>query len=183
MNKIIRIMLVLAFLIVLVALGMRGTAWASKLGSENQSPAANRLDQGLSAAARPKGTVHTGNPNVTLTVGQTVTVGSCATVELKSAPPDIKYTASTESKNNLSKYYPGNLISCLIKIHAIPADNKSLGAELQVCFPILPPETGFTYYWDGTQWVKTTPVVKEGYSCINVPTSAPNPLYTAMFDK
>jgi hypothetical protein len=183
MNKIPRVVVVLAFLLGIVALGMKGTVWANKLGDSNQAPAANGLDQGLSAGARPKGTVNTGNPNVPLTVGQTATVGSCATVKLISASPDFKYTASAVNKNEFAKDYPGNLMSCLIKIKAVPANNKTLGAELLVCFPVAPTQTGFAYYWDGTQWMKTTLAVKDGQSCIDVPTSAPNPLYVAMFDK
>jgi hypothetical protein len=183
MNKVFRILVVLAFLLVILALGMKNTVWADKLGAVNQSPAANGFDQNLPAGSRPQGTVITGNPNVPLTPGQNATVGSCSTVLLKNGSADFKYTASATNKNEFNKSYPGNLTSCLIKVMVVPANNKTQGADLQVCFPLAPAQTGVVYYWDGTQWVKTTLAVKGNQACIDVPSSAPNPLYTAMFDK
>ena len=203
MNKIMLGVVMLVFMFTIVVLGMRGTIWANKLGDVNQVPTANvsvnsgsnsltygnqvpganGLNPVLPAGVRPQGTVNTSNQNVPLTVGQTVTVGSSATVLLKSAPPDLKYIASVVDQNEFSKDYPGNLTSSLIRIDAVPANNKTLGAELQVCFPIAPAQAGFAYYWDGTQWVKTTLATKDSQSCTDIPASAPNPLYTAMFDK
>jgi len=185
MNKIIRIVVVLTFLTVIVALGMKGTVWANKLGDGNQASAANGLYQGLSAGVRLNGTVPGGNTNVTLEAGLTATVGRCAEVELDEfAPTDIRYTASVSNNNNLSNDYPGDLDSCLIRIHAIPTDVKNLDADVEVCFPPNPPgQTGIVYYWDGTHWEETTTTVNEdGYSCGVVPEDAPSFTYTAMFD-
>jgi len=184
MNKVIRIVVVLAFLIAIVALGTRGTAWAGKLDSGNQSPAASGYDQGSYVGARPNGTVVTGG-EVVLIEDVWVTVGSCADVLLESAPQDIIYTAWAEESNNFSsQYYPGNLKSCLIEIEADP-DYQPGGAEVTVCFPIPPNEKGYAYYWDriGGVWVKTTLVAKDNQSCVNIPANAWNPAFAAMFDK
>jgi len=75
----------------------------------------------------------------------------------------------------------GNLVSCGIKISAKFSGN--LGAEAQVCFPIPPGKVGFAYYWDGTQWVKTTLPVQDNQSCVTIPATAPNPVLTALFDQ
>lgn len=182
MNKIMRIVVVLTFLLVIIALGMQGTAWANNLGNSNPAQAANGFDQGFAARKRPGGTVTTGNPNVPLTVGQRVTVASCATVLLKNGSADLQYTASATNRNDFSKDYPGNLVSCVIMVRAVPANNKTTGGDLQVCFPIVPTQTGFAYYWDGTKWVKTILAVSNGHSCIDVPNTAPNPVFVAMFD-
>ena len=189
MNKFIRIAAVLAFLLAIVALGMQGTAWASKLGDNNPAPAANVPDQGLSVVSRPAGTVTTGNTNVPLIVGQNVAVGSCAMVLLNSGATNVQYTASAVDESAFSLAFPGNgfpsrLESCLITITGTPVpSDKKLDATLQVCFPIAPTENGFAYYWDGTQWVKTTLAAKNLQSCIDIPTTVPDPLYTAMFNK
>jgi hypothetical protein len=189
MNKLIRIAAVLVFLIVIVALGMQGTAWASKLGVNNPAPAANVPNQGLPLVSRPAGTVTTGNTNVPLIVGQNVAVGSCAMVLLETAAPNVQYTASAVDEGAFSVAYPGNgfpsgLGSCLIKIDGLPVpSDKKLDATMQVCFPIPPTKNGLAYYWDGTKWVKTVLAPKDLQSCIDVPTSAPDPLYIAMFNQ
>jgi len=189
MKKLIRIAAVLAFLLAIVALGMQGTAWASKLGDNNPAPAASVPNQGLPVAARPAGTVNTGNTNVPLIVGQNVAVGSCAIVLLQTAAPNVQYTASAVDQSAFSVAFPGNgfpsgLGSCLIKIEGLPVpSDKSLDATMQVCFPIPPTKNGFAYYWDGTKWVKTTLAAKNLQSCIDVPSTVPDPLYLAMFNQ
>jgi hypothetical protein len=214
MNKIIRIVVVLAFLIAIVALGMKGTAWAGKLGAGNQSPAASGYDQGSHVGSRQVGTVATTNLIIPITGGQETTVGSCATVLINSAPADVSYislvfvyppdqngfltywdgTQWVRAKSvlpftDLAEVHPGTMMSCGIKIDATPIDN--LGAEVQVCFPIPPNQTGYAYYWDSTLvvtatlegWVKTTLEAKDNQSCVNIPASAGNPAFAALFDK
>jgi hypothetical protein len=183
MNTKTRLFVALAICAAIFIAGIGAPAWADRLNLGDQAPAASGPPSNLPAASRPRGTVVTGNPNVTLVAGQTTTVGSCATVILNNAPADFNYVASAVSKNEFTKSYPGTLNSCLIKVRVVPASNKTMGADVQACFPLAPTQTGFTYYWDGTQWVKTVLAVTNGMSCIDVPNTAPSPLYTAMFSQ
>ncbi|MCJ7585647.1 MAG: hypothetical protein MUO30_12880, partial [Anaerolineales bacterium] len=171
MNKIIRIVVVVAFLIAIVALGMKGTAWAGKLITVNQSPAASGYDRVSNVGSRPQGSVTTPNLIIPVTGGELATIGSCATVLINSAPADVSYislvfvyppdqdgfltywdgTQWVKAKSvlpftDLANVLPGTMMSCGIKAEATPINN--LGAEVQVCFPIPPDQTGFAYYWD-----------------------------------
>jgi hypothetical protein len=210
MNKIIRIVVVVAFLIAIVALGMKGTAWASKLGAGNQSPAAS----GQQPRPRLAGTGGESPLIIPVTGGEVATIGSCATVLINSAPADVSYislvfvyppdqtgyltywdgTQWVRAKSvlpftDLANVLPGMMMSCGIKAEATPINN--LGAEVQVCFPIPPDQTGFAYYWDSTLvvtatlegWVKTTLEAKDNLSCVNIPASAGNPAFAALFDR
>ena len=185
MNKLIRIAAVSAFLLAILALGMKGTAWATKLGGVNQAPVANGSNPGLPLEARPQGTVITNPPIVPIIPvtdgGQGITVGSCATVLIPSPVANVRYLGTTVNQSQLPTPLVGNLVSCGIQISAKFSGN--LGAETQVCFPIPPGKTGFAYYWDGTQWVKTTSPAQNNQSCVTVPVSAPNPVFTALFDQ
>ncbi len=181
MNKIIRILVVVAFMLAVVVLGMKNTVWADRLAGSNPSAAAVGSNQASPLGSRPQGTVETGDQNVPVVPGQTVTVGSCASILIKSAPAGVAYTASVVDETQLSKEFPGNLVSCGVQIKASPGTN--LGAEAQVCFPIPPDKAGFAYYWDGTKWVKTTLEVKDNQSCVMVPSTAGNPAFAALFDK
>lgn len=183
MNKFSRVLIALALLTVILALGMQGTAWANTLSVVNQAPAVNIQGQGVLAGNRAQGTVHTGNPNVTLTAGVTSVVGSCSTVLLNETIPNATYVASRVESNEFTKSYPGKLISCLLKIRLVPANNKTLGADFMVCFPITPSTVATADYWNGTQWIASTLPSSNGLLCVIVPATAPNPLYAAMFSK
>ena len=179
--KVLRFVFVLAFLVGFVAIGMNGTAWASKVGSSYQSPVANGNSQGLPVPARPQGTVNTTGPVVPLTDGQTITVGSSATVLVESGLAGVSYTGSVVADTDLPTGFKGNLLSSGIKIDA--SQGTTLGAPVTVSFPIPPGKTGFAYYWDGSQWVKTTLEVQDGQSSVVIPAGAPNPTFAALFDK
>jgi len=189
--KVLRFAFVLAFVIGFVVLGMNGTAWAGKLGSGYQSPAASGSGVGPGLVPRPLGTtnskknIQTIKPIIPNTGGdQPTTVGSCATVLIESAPANVTYTASVVPEKDLAKVLPGKLRSCGIKITA--TSSKNLDARAQVCFPILPGKAVFGgYYWDGTKWVETTldKVTDSRQSCVDIPTTVANLTYAALFNK
>jgi len=178
MNKTIRIFLAFAVFAAIVAIGLNGTAWASKLNVGVQAPAASAADQGLPAGARPAGTVPVIHPLIPITGGQLITVGSCATAFVTTAPAGIVYTVSVVPADALPQVLPGKLISCAIKIEAQPGPD--MGAVIQVCFPIPPTTSGITYYY-GPQWFKTTMPVSDGQSCVMVPAVTGSPAYSGLF--
>ena len=182
MNKSIRILLAFVVFAAIVAIGINGSAWADKLNIASQAPAASGPSREGSAQPRQDGTVPATNYVIPVTGGSgPLVVGSCATVSIDSEPPNVAYTASVVPANTLAQVLPGKVVSCGIKIEAKPSSN--LGAEAQVCFPIPPSQADFAYYYDGTQWVKTTLGAQEGQSCVNVPKTAGNPAFAALFDK
>jgi hypothetical protein len=115
--------------------------------------------------------------------GQVITIGSCATARIVT-PPDppagVTYTAVVVSADDLPKALPGKLISCAVKIVATPA-SATLGANVQVCFPVPPTQAGFAYDWLGP-WQKTDTLPTNGQSCVIVPASAVNASYTGLFN-
>jgi len=180
MSKIIRVVAVLALLGAVVVLGMQGTAWASKLVSADPRSASGGAGQGPELASRPQGTVVTTPLSVPLTSGQAAIVGSCATVLVRSAPSGVSYTASVVPQADLPATLPGNLVSCAIKVQAVTS--ATLGAETLVCWPLLPTQAGFAYYYDGSKWVKTASQTSSNQVCANVvPSTAPNPAFVAVF--
>ena len=178
-NKMLRVLFVLFFLAGLIALDMHGAAWAAKLKAG--SPLLDKIASDVGLAGRPPGTTLTTDTIIPVTGGQTVTVGSCATVTIGSGPNGVSYTASVVQGNDLAQALPGSLKSCGIKIDATPS--KALGAQVQVCFAVLPADTVFGYYWNGTQWVKDTLEVSNGQSCLQIPADSSNQTFAALFDK
>ena len=181
MNTRIRLLLALALFAAMVVAGIGAPSWADKLGLGAAAPAASGQKSSPPAGGRPQGTAETTSPVVQLVSDQLATVGSCATVLVKSAPADVQYTASVVSGDSLAATLPGTLLSCGIKVEATPG--ATLGAVTEVCFPIPLDQAGFAYYWNGTTWVKTTLDPKDSQSCVDVPASAGNPAFAGLFDK
>ncbi|MFH1184035.1 MAG: hypothetical protein V1755_03225 [Chloroflexota bacterium] len=179
MNTRIRFLLALALFAAIVIAAIGAPAWADRLNIGAQAPSAGGLQANMPVGSRPQGTVVTTGPVIPVTGGQAVTVASCATVQVKTPPDGVEYTASVVSAESLPVVLPGNLISCAIKVEAKPG--ASLGAEVLVCFPVPPTGAGFAYQHDGEQWVKTTLEVKDGQACVTVPATAANPGFAAFF--
>lgn len=181
MNIKIRFLVALALFAAIVIAGLGAPAWADKLDLGARSPAAGGLQSNLPVGSRPQGTVPIGGEVVTLTSDVIATVGSCATVLVKSAPAGVVYTASVVPQDVLPRELPGKLISCAIKVEAQPG--ATLGAEVEVCFPIPPSTTGFAHEHDGTQWATSTVAATGGQACVAVPAIAGTPSFAALFDK
>ena len=182
MSRIIRVVVVLVFLAGVVALGMQGNAWADRLNANAPARSASGPQADLPAALpRPVGSVVTTTGLIPLTGGP-VTVGNCATVWVKAPPAGVSYMASVVPESELPLELPGKLVTCAIKVEAVT--NTDLGSETLVCWPLLPAQSGFAYYYDGSDWLKTASQTSEDQVCANVvPGTAPNPAYTAVFDK
>ena len=181
MNTKMRILLAASLFVALLVAAMGAPAWAEKLsvGTALLSPGGPRADP--PAAVRPAGTVLTTAALIPITGGP-VTVGSCATVWVKFPPVGVNYTASVVPESELPLVLPGKLVTCAIKIEAFTSPN--LGSETLVCWPLLPAQSGFAYYFDGTKWVRTALQTSDGQVCANVvPGTAPNPAFAAVFDK
>ncbi len=203
MSKYLQILIVVAFFVILLVISISASAWTNRLtagkalptssvvGSSQQTgnsfaalqllPSSNTSSLIQPTTSRPQGTVITTNPVVTLSPGVTVTVGSCATVLVQSASAGKIYTAAVIPETNLGQVFPGQLLSCGIEIEA--SQGSTVGTQIQICFPIPPSSTGSTYYWNGTSWVKTLLAPNAGQSCVVVPTTAPNPLFVALFSQ
>lgn len=181
MGKFIRVILVVVALVVMVAIGMRGTAWADRLTPGSVEPAGLHL-QNQPAASRPQGTVITGPTVVAVTPGQRVAVGSCATVFTATAPAGVTFTATVVDATTLPGAFPGALVGCGIRIDAMPVSG-TLGAEVEVCFPVGPTITAFGHHYDGTNWLKTAEALASGQSCVKVPLNDPNPSFAALFQQ
>jgi hypothetical protein len=182
MGKIIRVLIVIAGLVIVGVLGMQGVAWAARLGIGGPAPAAGAPVLGLPAAARPQGTVITVPTVVEITPGALVIIGNCATAFTASVPAGVGYTATVVDQTELPLEFPGNLLSCGVRIDATPI-SPFLDTEIQVCFPIPPTKTASAYQHDITQWVKTTQEVSNGQSCVTIPVLDPNPTFTALFQQ
>lgn len=202
MGKALRVLAVVAGMGIIAAIGIQGPTWASRLGlgglaaPEGASvaglpaasapvqgqPQVEAPVQGQPAAARPQGTVPLPPPTVTISAGQKVIVGNCATAFMTSAPAGVIYTATVVDQTLLPGSFPGNLVSCGIRIDAIPV-SAALGAEIQVCFPIPPAQTALAYHHAGEQWVQSTEAVQNGESCVTIPVDDPNPAYSALFEQ
>ena len=181
MSRMIRIVVVLVFLAGVVALGMQGNAWADRLSTSVPALSASGPQADPPAAFRPAGTVNTITGLIPITGGP-VTVGNCATVWVKFPPAGVSYFASVVPESELPLELPGKLVTCAIKIEAVT--NADLGSETLVCWPLLPAQSGFAYYYDGSDWQKTVSQTSEDQVCANVvPGTAPNPAYSAVFDK
>ncbi len=203
MSKAVRFLAVLAGFAIIAVIGFQGPAWASRLGiggpvapadtSSGQAvptsgpvpqslAAAGAPDLGLPEAPRPQGTVPLPPPTVTITPGSKAIVGNCATAFMTSAPAGVVYTATLIDQTLLPGPFPGTLASCGIRIDAQPV-SATLGAEIQVCFPIPPTATALAYHHDQQQWVQTTAAVQNGESCVTVPVGDPNPTFSALFEQ
>lgn len=200
MSKGIRVLAVLAAFVVIAMLGIQGPTWAARLGVggpaanvgqsvqalptaslPSQDPAAASAPQALlPAESRPQGTVPLPPPTIELVPGQKLTVGNCATAFLTSAPAGVVYTATVVDQTLLPGSFPGTLLSCGIRIDAQPA-SATLGAEIQVCFPVPPTKTALAYHHDVQQWVQTALPTQDAESCITVPVNDPNPTFSALF--
>lgn len=186
MKKILRLVFVLAFIAIFVALGTNGTTWASKLNAGNQAPALSVPDNDLAGRKRPDGTGgYKNHPVIPITGGHQFTVGSCATIFIDNAPNGVNYTASVVPENDLAKELPGHLKSCGIKIEAIPS--QYLGTKAKVCFPVLLSKNVYGYYWNGAKWMKTTASYDEAKdgrnSCVDIPKDSGNLTFAALFDQ
>ncbi len=130
---------------------------------------------------RPAGTV-TGQIPVT---GQTSAVGSCTWVfsSVESPPAGVDYKVQFVPETALPGKFPGLLVSCPVKVDAVTSTN--LGSKTLVCWPLVPRQAGFAYYYDGSQWVKTTnSLTNDNQVCADVvAANAPNPTFVAIFDK
>jgi len=181
MSRMIRIVVVLVFLAGVVALGMQGNAWADRLSTSAPARSASGPQADPPAAGRPAGTVVTNTGLIPLTGGP-VTVGNCATVWVKFPPAGVSYMASVVPESELPLELPGKLVTCAIKVEAVTSTD--LGSETLVCWPLLPAESGFAYYFDGSDWLKTASQTSDSQVCANVvPGTAPNPAYAAVFNK
>jgi len=182
MNTKLRILLALALFAGIVAVGVSGTAWADKLNVGAGAPVSSAQGAGQSIDSRPAGTVQT-NPHIfKIPVRQKVTVGSCTTVSISSAPANVRYTASVVSSSALHMDLPGKLVSCVVKIVATPA-TASIGTDVQVCFPVGPTQAAYAYFYDGSNWNKTTVALKDSQSCVTVPAKTGSPVFSALFDR
>jgi hypothetical protein len=181
MSRIIRVVVVLVFLAGVVALGMQGNAWADRLNPSAPARSASGPQAAPPVAVRPAGTVNIITGLIPITGGP-VTVGNCATVWVKAPPAGVSYNASVVPESELPLELPGKLVTCAIKVEAVTSTD--LGSETLVCWPLLPAQSGFAYYYDGSTWVKTTSQTSDNQVCANVvPGTAPNPAYSAVFDK
>ena len=188
-----RILLALALFVALVVAGIGPPAWAAKLSLSAQAPAASGPQLALPVGSRVQGTVFTTYPVVELTSDVQATVGSCATVLVKHGPSGVHYTAFVVPGRTLPGPFPGLLMSCGIKIEAVPG--PTLGAEVRVCFPILPwrgwnywggytgSGPGYAYDWDGANWVRTTLDTMDNQSCVDIPAKAANLVFAGLFDR
>ncbi len=202
MSKGIRVLAVLAAFAIIAVLGIQGPTWAARLGIggpaanvgqsvqalpttslPSQDPVAASAPQAVAPAeSRPQGTVPLPPPTVQLVAGQKLTVGNCATAFLTSAPAGVVYTATVVDQTLLPANFPGSLLSCGIRIDAQPV-SATLGAAIQVCFPVPPTKTALAYHHDVQQWVQTGEPVQNAESCISVPVNDPNPTFTALFEQ
>ncbi len=192
MGKVMRVLIVIAGLAIIVVLGMQGVAWAEKLGIGGPAPAAGASVQGLPvigapqavepAAARPMGTVITVPTVVDIVPGSLVIVGNCATAFTVSIPEGITFTATVVDPTELPANLPGALLSCGIRVDAKPV-STTLGAEIELCFPIPPTKTALAYDHDVEQWVKTAEAVSNGQSCVKLAVDNPNPTFAALFQQ
>ena len=183
MNKMLRMLLVLGFLAGIVAVGMRGTAWADRLGAAGVAPAAGGLAQPVQPE-RPQGTTGPLTPptGIIPVTGDALILGSCVDIRVQSVPtppPANVYTGFVVPEEVLPKELPGNLTSCAVKVEAKPG--TTLAADVKVCWALSPTTAGDPYYWDGSKWVKIELVVTDNQACVIVPASAGNPAYTALF--
>ena len=181
MTRIIRAVVVLVFLAAVVALGIQGNVWADKLIANAPARSASGPHADTEPAARPAGSVNTFTGLIPIT-GAPITVGNCATVWVKFPPAGVSYYASVVPESELPLELPGKLVSCAIKVEAVT--NTDLGSETLVCWPLLPLQSGFAYYYGDSDWLKTASQISEGQVCANVvPSTAPNPAYAAVFDR
>ncbi len=188
MNAKIRVPLAVVIFAAILIAGVSAPAWAGTINLGTAAGGPSGAPAVLPFAGRPQGTVTTGAGLIPVTGDGPVTVGSCATVWVKSPPADVSYTASVVPESELPTPFPpgvpppASLVSCAIKIEAVTS--ADLGAETLVCWPLLPAQSGFAYYYDGSEWQKTTSQTSDGQVCANfVPGTAPNPAFAAVFDK
>ena len=117
--------------------------------------------------------------------GQTSAVGSCTWVfsSVEAPPANVNYKVQFVPETALPGKFPGLLVSCPVKVDAITSTN--LGSKTLVCWPLVPRKAGVAYYYDGSQWVKTTnSLINDDQVCADVvAASAPNPAFVAVFDK
>lgn len=174
MNKIIRVLLVLFFLVGFVAIGMNGPAWADKLNIGASPQVAS--EQGT-ALERLEGTVDTTPPFFQTQQPGVFTIGSIATWFLDQVAGNIVYSASVTTEQGLPKNVPGPLLTSPIKL--MVEVGKTLGVVEKVCFPVPPGKNGVAQYWNGKAWLKTENA-KGGQACATFPSNSPNPSYAIL---
>jgi hypothetical protein len=181
MKKFLRLIFVVVFMAVFVALGTNGTTWAGKLDTGNQQPASSVLNNDLSKKERPHGTVDKGpDCEETSREGEHHTVASIATWQLKGKTDGKKHKACEGHETDLPRRsHHGHLLTAPV-ILTVDSGN-TLNVDQLVCFPVPPTKVGSAYYWDNNNWVKTEDA-KNGQACVTVPANAPGPAYTALFD-
>ncbi len=153
---------------------------------QNNNPEASAYVGNGGAQPPPAGTVSINPGPLSIPVtggGQEITLGSCATVKIVTPPvppAGVTYTVFVVPVEVLPKALPGNLISCAVKIVATPA-SATLGANVEVCFPVPPTQAGFAHEWQGP-WQKTDILpTNNGQSCVIVPADAVNASYAGLF--
>ncbi len=112
-------------------------------------------------------------------------VGDCTWVfsAVDSPPANVTYATHFVPETELPGSFPGLLVSCPVKVQAVTSTD--LGSKTLVCWPYLPKQAGFAYYYDGSKWVKTTnSLTGDNQVCADmVAATAPNPAYVAVFNK
>jgi hypothetical protein len=190
MNTKIRIAVALVFCAAILVLGAGAPAWADNLNLARPSGGPSGQPAVLPMAeSRPPGTVGTSPNLIPITGTGPVTVGSCATVWVKSPPADVSYTASVVPESELPTPFPAQeppppavVVTCAIKIEAVTSTD--LGSDTLVCWPLLNTTAGFAYYWDGSAWQKAASQTSDNEVCANVvPGSGPNPAFAVVFSK
>jgi len=181
MNKTIRVVLALAFLVAIVAVGMNGTAWADKLGAGNQAPAAAGNPAVGALVQPPAGTVETtgGGGRAPSKEGtgpagpQPIVIGSIATVLGLEGGGDVTVELfEGDLPGDLPGYVEGTAL-------VLTCDGDTFcGAE--VCYKVGPDSTASAHYWDGAQWVEATTEVTDGLACMTIPAGIGQPVYTAL---
>jgi hypothetical protein len=171
MNKMIRVLFVLFFLAIFVAIGMNGTAWADKLKGDNASPAENGVGVAL---PRPHGTVNSSPTCIKTNKPGKFLVGSVANWKIEKIPSGNSYSACVAKERDLPRKTPGHLLSSPIKLAMVSGNTFDI--VQQICFPVVPGSDGSALYWDGKTWIKTEDA-KDGQACVTAPLVSPNPTY------
>ena len=200
MNTWIRIVVVLVSMTVVIAVGLKGPAWAEKLqtgeqvptvGSPTQGssdpdplqtgeqvpPAAGSLAQVSPEAGRPLGTVITTPTCVQSLVPGSFAVGSVADWVLDNVAGGQVYEACVAEASDLPAQTPAVLLTPPIKLTELTG--AAFGVTQRVCFPVPPGQNASAFYWDGHVWVQTEDA-KDGKACVTVAAEAPVPTFVAL---
>jgi hypothetical protein len=171
MNKFTRILFVMACLAAMIALGLQGTAWASKLSTGNPAPIAKGLKQEVLIPYRPDGTVVT--PGTPVTVPGTYTAGVYPTVVL---PPGVTLQLLTTLPPGISAPAGKTIVPGSLLEFGTASGTGNIPVAISVTLPTL--ATGQTVaFWNGSAWVNLTPV----NGIVTIPAGTPAPVVLAIF--